>query len=909
MTTTTTHNDTLLAKSTDELFIALGNDVRTLGAILGRVIAQQHGAGALELVELVRTTAKARRSGDREATAALARLISQATLDEKQILVKAFSNYLQLINIAEDLQRIRTLRGRERKGIVSESLEAAIHDYQARGMSADEVRALLARVHVRLVLTAHPSEAKRQEVLVKLHDIAEMMAIIERRDLLARERDHVEADIARRVEQLWQTRPTRSNRATVTDEVEFGLYFLTSVIMDAVTDLHLELYDCLQKYYPDEDWADLTPILSLASWIGGDRDGNPNVTPEMTEYTLGVLRGEALRVYLDDVEYLLARLTQSDDVVGASEALRARIAGDGAADEVMARYPGELYRQLLALVAERLGEDGYAAGDDLLGDLLLVYDSLRAHRGGWSAEGTLHRLIMKVRIFGLNLAPLDVREDGRLHITAMHEMLAHYNMEADYAAMPETDKIALLNRELQSTRPFFSPEPGFSETTNRIIATWRMIAAAHQQYGAAAINSAIASMSQSPSDILTMLLFAKEVGVADAIDIVPLFETVDDLDGARAVMEALFNNPIYAAHLDKRGRYQQIMIGYSDSNKDGGYLASNWGLYRAQEMLAELCAAHHVRLELFHGRGGSIGRGGGPTNQAILAGPRAALREGRIKITEQGEVIAYRYSNAEIARRHLHQVVNAALTATGSAQPVEVRPEWHAAMDALAEAGRAAYRKFVYETPGFLKYWQEATPINELALMPIGSRPARRQKGGFESIRAIPWVFSWMQSRAIIPSWYGVGKSLSAFCGGQLECTGMEMLRTMYDQWPYFKALIDNLQLDLVKADMDIAAMYAELVTDAELREDIFSDLRAEHARAYQFLCQIVRQDELLTQIPIIKRSIERRNPYVDPLNFIQVDLLRALRAMDESDPARPAVLQVVLATVSGIAAGMKTTG
>lgn len=901
-------DQTAVSLQTDELFSALSNDVRSLGAMLGTIIYEQHGSEAFDLVEQVRTTAKARRNGDADATSHLISIINNADLEHKRTLIKAFSNYLQLINILEDLQRIRVLRQRERKGIVSESLEAAINDLSQTGTSAADVRALLEKVCVRLVLTAHPSEAKRQEVLVKLRDVADMMAILERQDLLDREREHIQADIARRIEQLWQTRPTRSNRATVNDEVEFGLYFLTSVIMDTVADLHLELQDTLSRYYPDEDWSNLPPVLQFASWIGGDRDGNPNVTPEITLITLTRLRQACMRAYEQDVHYLQTRLTQSEDEAPVSDELRSRVQNDSRGAGMAERYPHEIYRQMLQIVVEKLQENAYPTGDDLLADLLPVYTSLRDNRGGNSAEGTLHRLLLKVRIFGLHLVPLDIREDGRLHIAAMHEMFAQYDPGLDYTALPETGKIDLLNRELASNRPLFPADPRFSDTTNRIIETWRMIATAHKNFGVESINSAIASMSQTPSDVLTMLLFAKEVGVADHIDIVPLFETVDDLEAAQSVMETLFANSAYVDHLAKRAHYQQIMIGYSDSNKDGGYLASNWGLYRAQEMLAEVCSANGVKLELFHGRGGSIGRGGGPTNQAILAQPRDSM-QGHIKITEQGEVIAYRYSNFDIARRHLQQVVNAALTATGSPQTVEIQPEWYAAMDALSEAGRIAYRKFVYETPGFLTYWHEATPINELALMPIGSRPAKRQKGGFESIRAIPWVFSWMQSRAIIPSWYGVGKSLEAFCGGQLECTGMDMLRSMYDRWPYFKALIDNVQLDLVKADMDIAAMYAELVTDAELRDEIFNDLSEEHERAYKFLCQILRQKELLTQIPVIKRSIERRNPYVDPLNFIQVDLLRTLRQMPEDDPQRDVVLQAVLSSVSGIAAGMKTTG
>jgi phosphoenolpyruvate carboxylase len=370
-----------------------------------------------------------------------------------------------------------------------------------------------------------------------------------------------------------------------------------------------------------------------------------------------------------------------------------------------------------------------------------------------------------------------------------------------------------------------------------------MIAEAHRRYGTVVIDTVIASMTQAPSDVLALLLFAKEVGVEKDVDLVPLFETVDDLQASSDVLTTLFENPEYLKQLAARGMRQQIMIGYSDSNKDGGYLASNWSLYNAQQTIAELCASYGVTLELFHGRGGSIGRGGGPTNRAILSQPPASM-QGPLKITEQGEVIAYRYSNAEIARRHLHQVMHASLLVMGAPPHTEVRPEWRAAMDSLAEAGRQAYRALVYETPGFLIYWQQATPMNELAQMRISSRPARRSQAGFTAIRAIPWVFSWMQSRAIIPSWYGVGHALETYCQSE---GGLEALKTMYHGWPFFRALVENVELDLAKADMGIAELYSNLVDDPELRESSITRNTTEHASAFRRSARITEQPELLS--------------------------------------------------------------
>ncbi len=888
------------------IFNPLSADIKLLGNLLGVVIREQHGDAAFETVERVRQSAKARRGGDLMAHTELTNIISGLDLDQKRVLIKAFSNYFQLINIAEDQQRIRVLRQREEEDRLTESIEEAVAALHRAGVTADEMRALLGRIRVRLVMTAHPTEAKRKELLVKLRHIAQMMAQRGHPDLLPREQRDLEAFLAEEIEELWQTRPTRAARTTVEDEVDFGLYFITSVIMDNLLDITNDLRASLQAHYPDADWTDLPPLLCYASWIGGDRDGHPGVTPEVTLATLRTLRDAARRVYLDEIAFLREHLTQCTAEFPPSEALHAWAADH---PDDTARYPGELYRARLDAVWRQLAADEYRTGDDLLRDLDTIAASLRAQRSRRVAGGVLRRLVEKVRQFGLYLVPLEVRQDARLHAAAVAEILRRYEICEDYLGLPEEDKQRELLCEIVNPRPLFPVEPDFSDVTNDIIATWRMIAEAHAAYGPGVIDTALASMSTAPSDVLAMLLFATETGVADQLDLVPLFETVDDLERAPDVMAALFDTPEYRAHLSRRGDTQQIMLGYSDSSKDGGYLASNWGLYGAQQRLAELCEAHGIELELFHGRGGSIGRGGGPTNRAILAQPPSAMR-GRIKITEQGEVIAYRYSNAAIARRHIHQVMHAVLLAAGSPPAAPVPAEWREAMDRLAEAGREAYNRFVYETPGFLDYWRQATPIRELSLMPIGSRPTRRGAGGFSDIRAIPWVFSWMQSRAIIPSWYGVGHAFEAYCQSD-DCAGegMDLLRTMYAEWPFFRALVQNVELDLAKADIGIAELYAALVEDRALRDAIFSAIAEEHARACRWICTVTGQDALLSSTPVMQRSIERRNPYVDPLNFIQVALLRDLRALPPDSPDYEAALEAVMLTVNGIAAGMKTTG
>ncbi|RMF81207.1 MAG: phosphoenolpyruvate carboxylase [Chloroflexi bacterium] len=889
--------------TTDRKTNPLSADIRLLGNLLGQIIREQEGDAAFDLVEQVRHTAIARRQGDIDKTDELRRIIDETGLDARNVLIKAFGNYFQLINIAEDQQRIRVLRQREAEGELSESIHAAVHQLRDAGETADDVRALLERIRVRLVFTAHPSEAKRTEVLVKLQHISAMMNERDSKNLLPREHRMLEAALLEEIEELWQTRPTRSTRKTVDDEVDFGIYFIKSVVMDVLVNIYDDLRDALSLYYPAEDWSELPPLLRFASWIGGDRDGNPNVTPGATRRTVAKLREAAQSAYLPEIDTLRDHLTQWTDDVGVSDELRKTVE---ASLGTQITYPGELYRHRMERIHEKLESGVYRDGDSLLADLRMVQRSLQAHRGIHVANGLLRRLIDKVALFGLHLVPLDIREDARLHSAAVAELFKHYGIAEDYASLPEDEKQRLLIHEINNPRPLFPPQPNLSHTTNLVIETWRMMADLHHEYGPLVIDSAIASMSQEASDVLTMLLFATEVGIADDLDIVPLFETIDDLRHASAVMQALFVNPVYHAHLAVRGMRQQIMIGYSDSSKDGGYLASNWGLYTAQEQLAETCNAAGVALELFHGRGGSIGRGGGPTNRSILSQPPESLRGG-IKITEQGEVIAYRYLNMGIAQRHLHQVLNAALLAMGSEVHVEVLPKWRAVMNTLSEAGRTAYRKFVYETDGFLEYWQQATPINELSHMTISSRPAKRKSGGgFESIRAIPWVFSWMQSRAIIPSWFGVGYALEALC--KQDADGLATLRTMYRDWPFFTALIDNTQLDLAKADLGIAEQYASLVEDAALRDRIFNKMRDEHERASVYICRVLEQEHLLDRSPVLQRSIERRNPYVDPLNFIQVALLREWRRQSDS-AASEALLTAILASINGIAAGMKTTG
>ena len=890
----------------------ISDDIHLLGNLLGETIRNQQGDAGLALVEQIRSLARARRQGDESATDQLRQEITALPLCDLNVLTNAFSNYFQLINIAEDQQRLRVLEERELGGTIRETIADAVSTLKEQSMPAEEVRQLLQQLRFRFVLTAHPSEAKRQEVLILLANIATLLNDRGNCPEIPRKKRQLERAFQEKIETLLQTHQVRDREKTVADEVQYGLYYLISVIMDATVEIYDDLQEALSSTYPEGDWQHLPPILSYASWIGGDRDGNPNVTPFATLDTLETMRSAAREVYIREVSQLRDLLTQSTHHTSISPQLGSLLRDDAS---LAILYPNEPYRQQLERIRRHLELDEYPSGSDLLDDLLPMAQSLHQNGGENVARGRLHRLIRKVRHFGLHLLPLDIREDAGLIRNALDEIFRTYGICDDYATAPEAEKLRILEREIASQRPLIPRDPShFSDATRMILDTWEMIAVAQRRFGSIVIDTVIASMSQHASDVLAMLLLAKEVGVEECLDVVPLFETIADLREAPSMMAALFEMPAYREYLQNRadgpGQRQQIMLGYSDSGKDGGYFASNWELYQAHLSLTAVCQDAGVSLQLFHGRGGSIGRGGGPTNRTILSQPPGGM-QGGVKITEQGEVIAYRYANPGIARRHLHQVLNAAILQ--SRQGIENAPPtphetWWDAMTTLAETSRQVYRAFVYENADFLDYWQQATPIHELSQLRISSRPtSRRTKAGFAAMRAIPWVFSWVQSRAIIPSWFGVGSALAQFCTAAES--HLPLLQAMYQEWPFFQNTIQNLEMDVAKADMGIAQLYSCLVENEAMAERQFRWIQSEHQKTAEWVCNITQQTALLDSMPVIQHSITRRNPYVDPINFIQVELLHRYRQASNDDPERPALLRAVLDSINGIAAGMKTTG
>jgi phosphoenolpyruvate carboxylase len=897
---------------------ALSADIHLLGDLLGEVIVEQEGQAFFELEERIRALAKGRRSGEEAAAGQLDSLVAALDLGQAQLLTKAFAIYFQLVNIAEETQRTRMLRSRERasKGHLHESVSEAIAGFREAGLSEDAVGALVESLSVRPVLTAHPTEAKRDVVLAKQRRISESLHRLDVHRLLPREVAEEIAYLREEIVGLWQTTPTRATSPSVLDEVQHGIYFLRATLMDVVPELYAELEMALRTYYPglpaaaDRRWR-VPPILRFGSWMGGDRDGNPFVKPETTLSTLLAARDAARSEYGARVADLADHLTQSLKEVGASEELLLSIADDAVrysdlGASVSQRFPGEPYRQKLSLVARRLEEDAYATGAHLLADLTLVEESLRQHRGATFAAGHLGRLVRQVQVFGLNLASLDVRQHSSSHAQALDEILARDGVCQGYAALPEAEREEVLTREVRRGGVPLPPAELLSPKAADVVETFRMIREAHQRFGRDCISAYVISFTRGASDVLAVLLLAQGVGVSHDLDIVPLFESVQDLRAAPQIMAGLFSNVSYSRHLADRGRRQQVMIGYSDSNKEAGYLAANRELYHVQRSLVQVCREHGVGLEIFHGRGGSIERGGGPTNRSILAQPPGSVA-GRLKLTEQGEVIAERYANPHVAYRHLSQVVNAVLRASAPHLVSPVPEEWESALAELADTAYRAYRELVYETPGFEDYFHEATPIDEIVSLQIGSRPARRHDGGIETLRAIPWVFAWMQSRVLLPGWFGVGSALHDYA--ERSPAHRERLTALYRDWDFFASVIDNAQMALAKADMPIARLYASLVRDGALRDAVFGRIQAEHELAGRMVVAITGQGSLLDNQPGLQRSIRLRNPYVDPLNYVQVELLRRLRSLDEDDPRRGEIAAAVLRTINGVAAAMKNTG
>ncbi|MGK7311573.1 MAG: phosphoenolpyruvate carboxylase [Candidatus Longimicrobiales bacterium M2_2A_002] len=892
---------------------ALSDNVNLLGSLLGDAIRRHAGEAVFGHVETLRRLCKRAAEEDdpslREEAADRIAGLDDATLGW---LLRSYSAFFHLVNQAEKREILRINRERSQgDGPRPESIAEAIGRLKEEGRTLDEVVTLLRRLDIQPTLTAHPTEARRRTLLKVQRRIAELLAELRRPDATRAEAEWAERALANEVTLLLATAEIRVERPTVRDEVGQGLYFMESTIWDTAPRIHRDVERALRDAYGDEAReVDVPVFLRWRSWIGSDRDGNPNVTPGVTRWTYRRQREAAAGKLVAELERLRDELSVSERLAPVPDGLRERLDEDDVApaeDE----YPGEPYRRLVTRIIRRVRN---AAGDygreELVADLDLMRASLiESGFGDVARDGRLQRVRVLARTFGLHMAALDVRQHSDVHEEAVAALLAAAGVEDDYTGLDEPDRVDVLRRELQNPRPLLPPGADIERAADALetLAVVREIADADPD----AIGAWIVSMTHTVSDLLEPMLLAKEAGlwrlgddgVETPLDFVPLFETIDDLRDARDRMAALFDDAVYRQQVEARGGFQEIMLGYSDSNKDGGYWMANWALHRAQAELGAVCRERGIDFRLFHGRGGTVGRGGGRANQAIGAMPPAS-QNGRMRVTEQGEVISFRYALPGIAHRHAEQLVSATLLAAASPDSTDdpvPAPDAAPLMEQLATASMRAYRGLI-DDPAFWSWYVRATPIEQISRLPIASRPVSRgdtSEVDFEGLRAIPWVFAWTQIRAIAPGWYGVGAGLLA------AGTDGERLRSLYRDWPFFRAVVDNAQREMGRARLEIAQHYAPLADDGDA---FFRRVLEEFQRARDAILAVTGQDELLDNSPVIKKSIGLRNPYTDVLNLVQVELLRRYRAEDD-EAEKESLRELLFLSINGVAAAMQSTG
>ncbi|QNN58492.1 phosphoenolpyruvate carboxylase [Diaphorobacter ruginosibacter] len=925
--------------------LPLIQDIRLLGRILGDVIREQEGVAAYDLVEQIRKLSVAfRRDADHEADKALKKLLKGLTGDQTVSVIRAFTYFSHLANLAEDRHHIRRRAVHERAGSAQEgSIEVALARLRWAGIAPRAVAQSLAKSYVAPVLTAHPTEVQRKSILDSEREIADLLTarddILMRAQLYNSAKDPItprelaanEAQLRARVAQLWQTRLLRYSRLTVADEIENALSYYEYTFLREIPRLYAELERELGNQH-------VASFLRMGQWIGGDRDGNPNVSAATLELALKRQADVALRHYLTEVHHLGRELSLSANLVQVSPEMLALAdsspdTSEHRVDEPYRRALTGIYARLAATLKALAGgeaarhavapQNPYPGAAEFLADLRVIEASLLSHKASAMAQERLRPLIRAVEVFGFHLATVDLRQSSDQHERVIAELLAKARIAPDYISLPESERRKLLMLLLCDARPLRVKGAEYSEHTAGEIAIFETALTMRERYGADAIRHYIISHTETVSDLLEVLLLQKEVGLmrgtldqgghADLI-VVPLFETIEDLRNAAPIMRELYQMPGYAALVRASGAEQDIMLGYSDSNKDGGIFTSNWELYRAENALVtvfdELNAAQAgspIQLRMFHGRGGTVGRGGGPSYQAILAQPPGTVR-GQIRLTEQGEVIASKYANPEIGRRNLETLVAATLEATLLQPTKPATKAFLEAAEQLSRASMGAYRALVYDTPGFTDYFFSATPIREIAELNIGSRPASRKANQkIEDLRAIPWGFSWGQCRLTLPGWYGFGAAVEAFikAPGKDPKAQLALLQKMYRQWPFFRTLLSNMDMVLAKSDMQLASRYSELVGDSRLRKKVFSAIEAEWQSTSDALVRITGDKQRLAHNTALARSIRHRFPYIDPLHHLQVELIRRWRLGQDDDRVKTGI-QI---SINGIAAALRNTG
>jgi phosphoenolpyruvate carboxylase len=918
----------------------LKEDIRLLGRLLGDVLRDQEGDAVFDIVETIRQTAvRFRRDDDPAAGVELTELLHKLSRNQTISVVRAFSYFSHLANIAEDQHHVRRRRAHQLAGSKPQqgSVGFALQRLHEAGIEQEQVETFFKDALISPVLTAHPTEVQRKSILDAEHDIARLLA---ERDnpLTPKEEARNLALLQARIATLWQTRMLRYSKLTVADEIENALSYYRITFLRELPALYDDIeMDIGAQYHGRPAALGDARYVQMGSWIGGDRDGNPNVGAATMQYALTKQATTVFEYYFDEVHALGAELSTSTLMVEASDAMEALAArstdtSPHRSDEPYRRALIGIYARLAA-TARELGAtnilrkevghaEPYKDAAEFGADLRTIAESLTAHHGALLIAPRLAGLMRAAGIFGFHLASLDMRQSSDVHERVLAELFKSSGEQPDYAALTEDEKVALLLKELAQPRLLFSPYATYSDEANWELGVLRAAREIRARYGVRAIRNYIISHTETVSDLLEVLLLQKEMGMlhisegrVDAM-VIPLFETIPDLQRAAGIMQEYMALPLVGQLIENQGRLQEVMLGYSDSNKDGGFLTSNWELYQAELKLVEIFAAAKVKLRLFHGRGGTVGRGGGPSYQAILAQPPGTVN-GQIRLTEQGEIISSKFSNPGIGRRNLELLVAATLEASlmphgSDAAQVEQLHGFEAVMADLSERAYKAYRNLVYETPGFTDYFFEATPIAEIAELNLGSRPASRKKTRrIEDLRAIPWGFSWGQCRLLLTGWYGFGSALGAWLDEGDRPAKLATLQAMYRDWPFFATLLSNMDMVLAKTDLPIARRYAELVADVELRERIFKRIAQEHGATVRILEEITGATERLQGNPLLARSIQNRFAYLDPLNHLQVELIGRHRALglDPDKEVDERVHRGIHLSINGVAAGLRNTG
>lgn len=906
----------------------LQKDVNMLGNLLGDILVLHGGQELFDKVETIRQMTKSiRREFDQETYTALKKEISDLTPPMRQRVIRAFSIYFHLVNVAEQNHRIR----RRRQYLLEEetsqpfSIEKAVSEIKTYDLTSDEIQKLLNDLSIELIMTAHPTEATKRSVLESQKRISRLLRQRDNPIMTQEERESIEESLFNEIITLWHTDELRHRKPEVLDEVKNGLHYFDKTIFDTLPDIFRELEMQLQDQISEKEW-DIPNFIRFGSWIGGDRDGNPNVTPDITWATLEMQRNLILKKYETSLIALMRRFSQSSKRVPIDQPFIDKIESEEKtyleARETW-RDQTEIYRRKFAVILKRLRETGkssygYREAKEMEDDLKEIMYHAEELLPKSKKLKSIRKLIRQVEIFGFHLATLDIRNHSGEHETAVQEILNVSQVTEDYSKLAEKEKQNILIQILTDSNLLVQVDGRYSEETQKMLNVFKMIKKAHDEFGKNAIEVYLISMAESPSDLLEVLFLAKEAGiyrlnqdgtVESDLDVAPLLETIDDLIAGPEIMRDLFETEVYREQLRVRNNHQEIMLGYSDGSKDGGTLSANWELFKAQKDIHSMAKDYDIHLKFFHGRGGSLGRGGGSLNTSILSQPVETLGDG-VKITEQGEVLSSRYLLRDIAYRNLEQAASSLLEATARLEnapdKLQLRKdEWETAMEAMSEKSLEKYQSLVFGDPDFITYFNQATPLNELDAFKIGSRPmSRKNSQEFDDLRAIPWVFAWTQSRHMIPAWYAAGTGLESFI--DQETGNLAILQAMYKEWSFFHATINNLQMALLTADMGSAKEYLELVEDPEVAQRIFKNIVDEYKRTKKALLQVTGNDSLLSNSPNIKESVHLRNPYVDPLNYLQVNLIRQLR--ESSDPSEELVTDVLL-TINGLAAGLVNTG